>query len=90
MKRISYNRYIDGKLPPGTKLVTRPSKFSNPFHVAEHGREKAVQLFEKYLDEKIEEGFDLSELKGFDLACVCDLKDLCHADILLKKLEQSE
>ena len=90
MKRISYNRYIDGKLPPGTKLVTRPSKFSNPFHVAEHGREKAVQLFEKYLDEKIDQGFDLSELKGFDLACVCDLNDLCHADILLKKLENKK
>ena len=51
-------------------MVTRPSKFSNPFHVAEHGREKAVELFEKYLDEKIEVGFDLSELKGYDLACV--------------------
>lgn len=88
MKRISYNRYIDGKLPPGTKLVTRPSKFGNPFLIAEHGREKAVQLFKKYLDEKIKDGFDLSELKGFDLACVCDLNDLCHADILLKKLKE--
>jgi hypothetical protein len=51
---------------------------------------KQYNLFEKYLDEKIDQGFDLSELKGFDLACVCDLKDLCHADILLKKLEKIE
>jgi hypothetical protein len=90
MKRISYNRYIDGKLPPGTKLVTRPSKYGNPFLVSEYGREKAVQLFEKYIDEKIDEGFDLSELKGFNLACICDLDQLCHADILLKKLENIE
>lgn len=90
MKRISYNRYIDGKLPPETKLVTRPSKYGNPFSVSEYGRENAVQLYEKYIDEKIDEGFDLSELKGFDLACICDLDQLCHADILLKKLENIE
>jgi hypothetical protein len=52
--------------------------------------EQCYKAFEKYLDEKIDQGFDLSELKGYDLACVCDLNQLCHADILLKKLEKLE
>jgi len=88
MKRISYNRYRDGKLPPGSKLVTRPSKFSNPFPVAKYGREKALELYEKYLDEKLESGeLKLDELKGFDLACWCPLNLKCHVDIILNRFK---
>jgi hypothetical protein len=87
-KRIYFNRF-KGKLPENTKLVTRPSKFSNPFTIQEHGRTKALRLFEDYLDAKIIDGsLDLRPLKGFDLACNCKLSESCHADILLNRLKR--
>jgi hypothetical protein len=88
MKRISYNRYIDGKLPPGTKLVTRPSRFSNPYHLAEHGREEALRLFKIHLDDQVGKGIlNLEELRGFDLACICPMDEKCHVDIILDKMK---
>lgn len=47
------------KLPPGTKRVTRPSKYSNPFKIKDHGgkytREEAIKLYEEWLQKKITE-----------------------------------
>jgi len=88
MKRISYNRYIDGKLPIGTKLLTRPSRFANPYKVSEYGREEALRLFKIYLDDQVKKGIlNLEELRGFNLACVCSLEEKCHVDIILDKMK---
>jgi hypothetical protein len=87
-KRISYNRYKDGKLPINTVLITRPSRYCNPFTVREHGREKCLELYEFYLDTKIIKGLiDLNPLKGKDLACACKLEEKCHGDIILDRMK---
>ncbi len=87
-KRISYNYYVDGKLPLNTKSITRISRYGNPFSIKEYGREKCLQLFKDYLDDKVSNGFDLSPLKGKDLACICKPHELCHGDIILSKLKE--
>jgi hypothetical protein len=59
--------------------------WGNPYTVEKYGLEKALQLYEEYLElnpqlvERIKR-----ELRGKDLCCWCKLRDSCHADILLK------
>jgi hypothetical protein len=86
--RIKYNYHVDGKLPLNAKLITRISRYGNPFKVEEHGREKCLQLFKDYLDDKVKHGFDLTPLKGKDLACICAMDVKCHGDIILSKLKE--
>lgn len=89
-KRIQRrNRYA--KLPAGAVLVTRSSRWGNPFRITAHGgpysREESIQLYRDYILEKIEENpayYDLSKLRGKDLACGCGPNELCHADVLLE------
>jgi hypothetical protein len=64
--------------------VTRPGKWSNPFHIADFGRGKAIALHREDLLRRLLEGLDLSELGGKNLACWCQPGELCHADTLLE------
>ncbi len=89
-KRIKRrNRYA--KLPEGAILVNRSSRWGNPFKLIEQGgeytREESMRLYRPYILQKIAENpeyYDLSKLRGKDLACTCDLSVACHADILLE------
>jgi hypothetical protein len=74
------------KLPPHTKLVTRPTRWSNPFRIGIEARDnrEAQILFRRYLDDQPElVAAAKRELKGFNLACYCDLDAPCHADVWL-------
>lgn len=87
MKRVHWNRFEDKKLPENTKLVCRPSKYGNPYHVEDYGRDEALRLYRIYLDKELKANSEyLSSLRGFDLACNCQLDEPCHADILIEKL----
>lgn len=78
------------KLPPDTKLVTRPSRWGNDHHVdpgnktpAEHAR--VVELLR--LDLIADPGRcaeTRTHLAGWNLACACRLDWPCHADLLLR------
>jgi Domain of unknown function (DUF4326) len=71
--------------------VARPSKWSNPFKVAEHGRERAMALYRAHLTNALATGaLDISELRGRNLACWCKLDEACHADILLEQIAHSD
>ncbi|MCB0565516.1 MAG: DUF4326 domain-containing protein [Phaeodactylibacter sp.] len=79
------------KLPEGAVLVTRGSRWGNPFRLVEHGgeytREESIRLYREYIIKKIREEperYDLSLLRGKDLACSCKLEELCHGDVLLE------
>lgn len=87
------------QLPKTAKKVTRPSRWGNPFAVAEHGHVGAVNAYRAWLDGEgpwlIRQGgavYDRArvlmeasfELAGWDLACACDPGDACHADVLLE------
>lgn len=84
-KRIVQQRVKGWRKPPNTVIVARPSKWKNPFKVADYGREQALARYRQYLAEQLQAGnLDLSELRGKDLACYCKLDQDCHADILLR------
>lgn len=75
------------KLPPNTKLVARPTRWSNPFRIGiearDHGHAQA--LFRRYLKGRPElVAAAKQELKGRNLACYCDLDEPCHADVWLE------
>lgn len=73
-------------MPPGTIVVTRPTKWGNP-HPLSLGREEAVR---RYRDDLLAGALAVTvedvkrELRGRDLACYCPLDGPCHADVLLE------
>ncbi len=89
MNRVQYKR--GDKLPPNTKLVTRRTRWGNPYKVIPWGPyvlEESLSLYRKDLIAilKNQLGF-LEPLRGFDLACACPLYQDCHADIIMELLE---
>lgn len=87
-KRTRINwRKAGGKKPGSTVSVARPSKWGNPFLVADHGRAEAVRLYREWLHAPEQQAFRQdarAALKGRDLACWCHLHEECHADALLE------
>jgi hypothetical protein len=82
--RFQLRRAAGWRKPSGGVVVARPSKWGNPYPVAEYGRTRAVQLYHAHLAEHP----DLAdtarhELTGRDLGCWCPLDAPCHADVLL-------
>jgi hypothetical protein len=64
-------------------IVTRPSRWGNPFAVKTFGREMAVRLFAVYAQQRlIVEPDWLVPLEGKTLCCWCGLQQVCHADVL--------
>jgi hypothetical protein len=61
-------------------LVTRASRWGNPFKVEDWGQEKAVELYER----KTVPTLDLAPLAGKNVACYCRLTQVCHPDVLLR------
>jgi hypothetical protein len=83
-RRIQLSRKKGFKLPPNTVVVSRPSKWGNPFKVDEFGRDGAIKQF-RYLVEKYNLKPQIkAELRGKNLACWCPLNQPCHADVLLE------
>lgn len=75
--------------------IGRGSVWGNPFPIIEgkQSREDVIQMYRKYLWEKIKKGeitFDqLLSLKGKRLGCFCKPK-ACHGDVLVKAVEWAE
>ncbi len=83
-QRIQRKRTKGWRAPEGALYVGRPTRYGNPFSVAEHGRAGAVARFEAHLTEHPEIVAQIrDELGGKDLACWCRLDQACHADALL-------
>jgi len=79
------------KKPEGSAVVTRISRWGNPYKVIGQGGEYTVEeAVSKYLVhlalciKEDPEWYDLNLLKGKDLLCSCPLDQPCHADILLE------
>ena len=73
--------------PKDAVYVGRPSKWGNPFKIGLHGtREQVITKYREHILKCIHDNpsvFDLSELRGKDLACWCHPQP-CHADVLLE------
>ena len=82
--RIDWRR-PGGRKPEGVIGVARPSRWGNPFAVAEWGRKTAVERFKGYAAERLaSEPSWLDPLRGRDLACYYPLGQPCHADVLVE------
>ncbi|MHC4414024.1 MAG: DUF4326 domain-containing protein [Planctomycetota bacterium] len=69
------------------RAVHRPSRWGNPFPVARYGRESSLELYEAWLDKKLQEDpAFLVPLLGYNLACFCPLDVACHVDVILRRL----
>lgn len=67
-------------MPPNTVYVGRPSVWGNPFDVTNSGTVHPALRFAA----EIAPLWDLSPLRGKNLACWCPLDQDCHADVLLE------
>ena len=95
-KRIQLRRKKGFRLPDDTVVVSRPSKWGNPYKVSNNPnlgtlaerRAEAVRLFRDFLERayggKKLAGDARSKLRGKNLACWCPLDQPCHADVLLE------
>jgi len=90
-KRIYRKNFLE-KLPAGSKLVAKPSKWGNPYTIPEDGdRPTVVEKYRLWIQSQpdmIERA--RRELRGWDLVCYCMLDELCHADILLEIANSGE
>ena len=87
--RVQLSRKKGWRLPPNTVVVSRPSKWGNPFRfhgTTNEGREKAraeaVELYKRNIG--LLTNAIVQELRGKNLACWCPLDKKCHADVLLR------
>jgi len=92
MKRIQRKRSKGWKMPSNAVYVGRPTKWGNPFKMRNPtDRIPVIMAYEDWLKRKLkEQPTFLDELKGKDLACWCPLDKPCHADVILKILEEKE
>ncbi|WP_146081034.1 DUF4326 domain-containing protein [Pseudoclavibacter sp. AY1H1] len=54
-KRIQRKRTKGWRMPEGAVYVGRGSRWGNPFRIAEHGRERAIQWFANWLSNTVDE-----------------------------------
>lgn len=62
------------------------SKWSNPFPLKKHGRDKCLELYKEYIKNDPMLLKDLEELRGKELGCWC-YPEKCHGDILVELLQ---
>jgi hypothetical protein len=72
-------------------VVARPTRWGNPYPVAEHGLEQAIAMYRRHLADHPELVVAARrELAGKTLACWCPPGQPCHADILLEVANGSD
>jgi Domain of unknown function (DUF4326) len=93
-KRIQLKRAKGWRLPDNAVIISRPTKWGNPFRIGVDGtREECVRQFGDWIvgdDPKARDLRDaLGELHGKDLACWCP-PGPCHGDILIAMANDGE
>lgn len=88
-RRLQQKRTKGWRKPPNAIVVSRPSKWGNPFPIdEEHDREAVVMKFREWIrsdDAKaVALRAQLDELRGKDLLCFCPVPGPCHGDVLIE------
>ena len=86
-RRLQLSRKKGFRLPAGAVVVSRPTKWGNPFKPGKLTRAQAVASYRRDLMAgklRVSAADARTELRGHDLACWCSLDGPCHADVLLK------
>ncbi|MGI9025750.1 MAG: DUF4326 domain-containing protein [Burkholderiaceae bacterium] len=89
---MQLQRTRNWRMPPGTRVVARPTAWGNPFRVGDRvegwgivkSRAEAVELYRQRVTAP-PPGHSYEELRGLNLACWCPLDEPCHADVLLER-----
>ncbi|HYT25922.1 MAG TPA: DUF4326 domain-containing protein [Actinomycetota bacterium] len=90
-RRVQLRRTNGWRKPPDAVVISRPSKWGNPYRVSEHGLLGALALYRRHLTEHPELAEAARrELAGKTLACWCRPDQPCHGDILFEVLEQDQ
>ncbi|MCC6405703.1 MAG: DUF4326 domain-containing protein [Planctomycetes bacterium] len=85
--RVKKPRRVQARHASNYRLVARPTRWGSPFRLEDHGRERTLALYAKWLDGELAKDPDFLEpLRGYNLGCFCSPDQPCHADILLRKL----
>jgi hypothetical protein len=90
--RIRRRQWDGWKCPVGAVYCGRPSKYGNPFKIADSSRIGALVAFRAMLKDKKQRnqiGYPSDEtikreLKGMNLVCWCGLNQDCHVNDLLR------
>ena len=92
--RIQRRRTKDWRMPENTVYVGRGTEWGNPFVVGKTFLDKvltpelAVTLYQMQVEAEMPPlqnvKRSLWKLLGKNLACWCDVGQICHADVLLK------
>lgn len=97
-RRVQRSRARGARLPEGAVVVSRGTSWGNPFTVAEHGRDRALERHAAWLagagPDLLFSGSraysrtwvldNLPTLAGQTLACWCPADSPCHGDLLLE------
>lgn len=92
-KRVQLSRRKGYRKPDGAVVVSRPSKWGNPFaRKPDESPDVPVEMFRAYLQRgelNVTTADVRAELRGKDLACWCKLPppgqpDICHGAVLLE------
>ena len=96
-QRVRLRRTQGFRLPPDTVVVSRPSRWGNPFRAARNAEERAREGFvadratavachDEWLTTQARHLWPeiREKLGGKNLACWCPLDGPCHADTLLR------
>lgn len=99
-KRIQLSRKKGWKKPEGAVVVSRPTKWGNPYKVGltvyvpgmgrilVRDKKHAVELFRRNVCDLVAGAVyretAVAELRGKDLACWCKPGEACHGDVLLE------
>jgi hypothetical protein len=94
-RRIQLSRKRGWRKPANTVVVSRPSKWGNPWPskgVSWFSQKQLVKVHREWLVEQVQDSggspptFEevRRELRGKNLACWCPLDQPCHADVLLE------
>ena len=70
---------INGSLPA--------SKWQNPFHTEDFGKDQCLQKYERYIRNSPELIQDIKEIENKQMGCFCKPYE-CHGDVLLKILRE--
>jgi hypothetical protein len=88
-RRFKQRRTKGWRKPEGAVVISRPSKWGNPFRI-DKGRDRAtvVRMFRDWIqtDDPMAAKMraEIGELSGKDLACFCPEGGPCHGDVLIE------
>jgi hypothetical protein len=103
MIRIQRKRTKGWRLPPGAIIVSRPSRWGNPWHIAPDGSiggrfrpdgsawsmDDVLRWYRGFVSASVmDDPTWVAPLRGATaLACWCSEDQPCHADVLIELLE---